>query len=131
MDKGKPPLYFNFNFFDGIPDYHLVGTMEMFVAFKLQIGLEAQVNGLRGDHVSYNEGQVLNAQPLLKAYKDVHEKSDEVNISLTSVPSSLTEKSESQNDFELISSVPEGNFVNCKYWLLGKKKITGKGTAPI
>eukprot|EP00957_Ditylum_brightwellii_P057993 4397610-Ditylum_brightwellii.AAC.1 len=50
MDKGKPPLYFNLNFFDGIPEYHRVGTTEMFVAFELQIGLEAEVNGLRVDH---------------------------------------------------------------------------------
>eukprot|EP00957_Ditylum_brightwellii_P042507 3218353-Ditylum_brightwellii.AAC.1 len=47
MDKDKPPLYFNLNFFDGIPEYHWVGTTDMFVAFELQIGFEAEVNGLR------------------------------------------------------------------------------------
>eukprot|EP00957_Ditylum_brightwellii_P148664 11318440-Ditylum_brightwellii.AAC.1 len=51
IDKGEPLLYYNFNFFDDIPEYHWVCTAEMFVAFKLQIGLEAQVNGLCGDHV--------------------------------------------------------------------------------
>eukprot|EP00957_Ditylum_brightwellii_P115202 8786014-Ditylum_brightwellii.AAC.1 len=74
MDKGKPPLYFNINFFDGIPEYHRVGTTEMFVAFELQIGIEAEVDGLRGDQVSYEEGRILNAQPLLKKYKEVQEK---------------------------------------------------------
>eukprot|EP00957_Ditylum_brightwellii_P122489 9341175-Ditylum_brightwellii.AAC.1 len=47
MPNKKDPLYFNLNFFDGIPEYHRVGTTEMFVAFELQIGLEAEVNGLR------------------------------------------------------------------------------------
>eukprot|EP00957_Ditylum_brightwellii_P119843 9144439-Ditylum_brightwellii.AAC.1 len=42
----------------------------MFVAFELQIGLEAEVNDLREDHVSYEEGRILKAQPLLKAYKE-------------------------------------------------------------
>mmetsp|Transcript_34363 Transcript_34363/g.45980 ORF Transcript_34363/g.45980 Transcript_34363/m.45980 type:complete len:341 (-) Transcript_34363:433-1455(-) len=55
MDKGEPLLY-NLNFFDGIPEYHRVGTTEMFVAFELQIGFEAEVNGLRVDHLAYEEG---------------------------------------------------------------------------
>eukprot|EP00957_Ditylum_brightwellii_P060942 4626706-Ditylum_brightwellii.AAC.1 len=76
MDKGEPLLY-NLNFFDGIPEYHRVGTTEMFVAFELQIGFEAEVNGLRVDHLAYEEGRILNAQPLLKAYKEAHEKSSE------------------------------------------------------
>eukprot|EP00957_Ditylum_brightwellii_P077515 5890039-Ditylum_brightwellii.AAC.1 len=38
----KDALYFNLNFFDGIPEYHWVGTAKMFVAFELQIGLEAE-----------------------------------------------------------------------------------------
>eukprot|EP00957_Ditylum_brightwellii_P136554 10413512-Ditylum_brightwellii.AAC.1 len=63
----------------------------MFVAFKLQIGLEAEVNGLRVDHLAYKKGRILNAQPLLKAYKEAHEKSSESDVSTTAVPSSLTE----------------------------------------
>eukprot|EP00957_Ditylum_brightwellii_P007213 548018-Ditylum_brightwellii.AAC.1 len=42
MGDNKDPLYFNLNFFDGIPEYHRIGTTEMFVAFELQIGLEAE-----------------------------------------------------------------------------------------
>jgi len=41
----------------------------MFVAFELQVGLEAEVNGLREDHLAYEEGQILKTQPLLKDYK--------------------------------------------------------------
>eukprot|EP00957_Ditylum_brightwellii_P001846 142289-Ditylum_brightwellii.AAC.1 len=41
----------------------------MFVAFELQIGLKAEVNGLRVDHLAYEEGQILKAQSLLKDYK--------------------------------------------------------------
>eukprot|EP00957_Ditylum_brightwellii_P010703 811100-Ditylum_brightwellii.AAC.1 len=76
----------------------------MFVAFELQIGLEAQVNGLRGDHVSYEEGRILNAQPMLKAYKEAHEKSSESDVGTTAIPSTLTEKSESQDDMKLIAA---------------------------
>jgi len=68
---------------------------------------------------------------LLKNYKEVQEKSDKVNASATSVPSSLDGKSEDHNDFELISSVLEGNFTNCKYRALGQKEIDGEGMAPI
>mmetsp|Transcript_7216 Transcript_7216/g.9586 ORF Transcript_7216/g.9586 Transcript_7216/m.9586 type:complete len:443 (+) Transcript_7216:1-1329(+) len=130
MDKGKPLLY-NLNFFDGIPEYHRVGTTEMFVAFELQIGYEAEVNGLRVDHLAYEEGRILKAQPLLKAYKEAHEKSSESHVSTTAVPSSLTEKSESQDDMKLIAAVLEGNFFNCKYRALDQREIDGKGTAPI
>eukprot|EP00957_Ditylum_brightwellii_P122134 9314259-Ditylum_brightwellii.AAC.1 len=70
MSNKKDSLYFNLNFFDSIPEYHRVGTTEMFVAFELQIGLESEIKGLREDHVSYEEGRILNAQPLLKAYKE-------------------------------------------------------------
>eukprot|EP00957_Ditylum_brightwellii_P014556 1096016-Ditylum_brightwellii.AAC.1 len=107
MGKGKPPLYYNFNFFDGLPEYHRVGSTEMFVAFELQIGFEAEISGLREDHVSYEEGRILNAQPLLKAYKEAYENVSEVDKSKTSAPSSLAEKSDDHNDFKLISSVLE------------------------
>eukprot|EP00957_Ditylum_brightwellii_P126360 9632736-Ditylum_brightwellii.AAC.1 len=63
----------------------------MFVAFKLQIGLEAEVNCLRADHLVYEEGQILNDQPLLKKYKDAHKNFKEVDIITTSVPSTLSE----------------------------------------
>jgi len=99
----------------------------MFVAFELQIRFEAKVNELRVDHLAYEEGRILKAQPLLKVYKEAHENLNGVDA--TSVPSSLDGKSEDHNDFELISSVLEGNFVNCKYRSLGKTKITRKGTA--
>eukprot|EP00957_Ditylum_brightwellii_P138932 10590149-Ditylum_brightwellii.AAC.1 len=65
----------------------------MFVAFELQIGFEAEVSGLWEDHVLYKEGRILNAQTLLKAYKEVYENVNEVDRSKTSAPSSLTEKS--------------------------------------
>eukprot|EP00957_Ditylum_brightwellii_P188445 14345698-Ditylum_brightwellii.AAC.1 len=42
----------------------------MFVAFELQIGLKAEVNGLRVDHLAYEERQILKSQPLLKAFKE-------------------------------------------------------------
>eukprot|EP00957_Ditylum_brightwellii_P061543 4670291-Ditylum_brightwellii.AAC.1 len=42
----------------------------------------------------------------------------------------MTEKSEDQDDFKLISSVLEGNFSNCKYRALGKQEINGEVTAP-
>eukprot|EP00957_Ditylum_brightwellii_P054761 4149345-Ditylum_brightwellii.AAC.1 len=66
IDKNEPALLYNLYFFDGIPEYHRVGCTEMFVAFELQIGFEAEVNGLRVDHLAYEEGKILNAQPLLK-----------------------------------------------------------------
>eukprot|EP00957_Ditylum_brightwellii_P031603 2396694-Ditylum_brightwellii.AAC.1 len=91
MRNKKDPLYFNLNFFDGIPEYHRVGTTEMFVAFELQIGFKAEVNGLRVDHLAYEEGRILKAQPLLKDYKEAHEKSSESHVSTTAAPSSLTE----------------------------------------
>eukprot|EP00957_Ditylum_brightwellii_P078818 5993870-Ditylum_brightwellii.AAC.1 len=72
----------------------------MFVTFKLQIGLEAEVNGLRVDHLTYEEGRILKAQPQLKAYKDDHKNLKEVDAITTSVPSSLTEKSECQDDMK-------------------------------
>eukprot|EP00957_Ditylum_brightwellii_P096173 7326662-Ditylum_brightwellii.AAC.1 len=84
MGKGEPPLYYNFNFFDSVPEYHRVGTTEMIVAFELQIGLEAEVSGLRQDHLSYEEGRILKAQPLLKEYKEFQEKNNEVDASTTS-----------------------------------------------
>jgi len=128
MSTGDPPLYFNLNFFDGIPEYHRVGSTEMFVAFELQIGLEAEVNGLRKNHLSYEEGRILTAQPLLKTYKESQEKSNEVDASTASAPSFLTED---HDDFKLISSVLEGNFANWKHRELGKKVIAGDGTASI
>eukprot|EP00957_Ditylum_brightwellii_P038859 2937380-Ditylum_brightwellii.AAC.1 len=63
----------------------------MFVAFELQIGLEAEVNGLRVDHLAYEEGRILKFQPLLKAYKDAHKNLKEVDTITTSVPSTLSE----------------------------------------
>jgi len=127
----EPALLYNLNFFDGIPEHHRVGTTEMFVAFELQIGLEAEVNGLRVDHLAYEEGRILNAQPLLKAYKEAQVTSNEVDASTTPVQSSLIEKAEAHDDFKLITAVLEGNFSNCKYQALGQKKIDGEGIAPI
>eukprot|EP00957_Ditylum_brightwellii_P193210 14711650-Ditylum_brightwellii.AAC.1 len=130
MGKGEASLYYNFNFFDGIPEYHQVGSTEMFVAFELQIGLEDEVSGLREDHVSYEERRVLDAQPLLKAYKEAYENVNAVGMSKAPAPSSLAEMSEDNDDFELISSVLGGNFVNCKYREFGKKQIDGEEMAP-
>jgi len=127
MSNKKDPLYFNLNFFDSIPEYHRVGTTEMFVAFELQIGLESEIKGLREDHVSYEEGRILNAQPLLKAYKEAQVTSNEVNSSTTSAPSSLIEMSENQDDFKLITAVLEGNFSNCRYRALDQREIDGEG----
>ena len=90
----------------------------MFVAFELQIVLEADVNGLRADHLVYEEGQIINAQPLLKKYKDAHKNLKKVDTITTSVPSTLSEKSESQDDMKLIAAVLEGNFSNYKYQAL-------------
>eukprot|EP00957_Ditylum_brightwellii_P020433 1540527-Ditylum_brightwellii.AAC.1 len=45
----------------------------MFVAFELQIGLKKEIEGLRKTHDAYEEGRILNAQPLLKMYKEVQE----------------------------------------------------------
>eukprot|EP00957_Ditylum_brightwellii_P057154 4330535-Ditylum_brightwellii.AAC.1 len=73
MHNKNDSLYFNLKFFDGIPEYHW------------------EVNGLRVDHFVYKEGRILNAQQLLKAYKEAHKKSSESNVSTTAVPSSLTE----------------------------------------
>eukprot|EP00957_Ditylum_brightwellii_P093525 7121725-Ditylum_brightwellii.AAC.1 len=103
----------------------------MFVAFELQIGLEVEVSGLRQVHASHEEGRILNAQPLLKAYKEAHENANEVDASTTSVPSSMSEMLEIGDDLKLITSVLEGNFANCKYRALGKEEIYGEGTAPI
>eukprot|EP00957_Ditylum_brightwellii_P158748 12083300-Ditylum_brightwellii.AAC.1 len=84
------PLLYNLNFFDGIPEYHQVGCTEMFVAFELQIGLEAEVNGLREDHLAYEEGRILKAQPLLKAFKEqTRENLNDVD-KVTFLPSCLT-----------------------------------------
>eukprot|EP00957_Ditylum_brightwellii_P064554 4898625-Ditylum_brightwellii.AAC.1 len=64
----------------------------MFVAFELQIGLETEVNGLRKDHLVYEEGRILKAQPLLKAFKEqTQENLHQIDASTTSMPSSLTE----------------------------------------
>eukprot|EP00957_Ditylum_brightwellii_P059426 4511822-Ditylum_brightwellii.AAC.1 len=103
----------------------------MFVAFELQIGLEAQVNGLHGDHVSYEEGGILNAQQLLKKYKDAHKNLKEVGTITTPVLSTLSEKSERQDDMKLVMAVLEGNFSNCKYCALDQKEIDREGAAPI
>jgi len=132
IDDKKDPLYYNLNFFDGIPEYHRVGTTEMFVAFELQIGLEAEVSGLRQDHVSYEEGRILKAQPLLKAFKEqAQDNLNKVGANTTPAPSSLIEKSEVQDGFKLITAVLEGNFANCKYRALDQKTIDGEGTAPV
>jgi len=130
MGKGESPLYYNFNFFDGLPEYHRVGSTEMFVAFELQIGFEAEVSGLREDHVSYEEGRILKHQPLLKGYKESKEKINKVDTSTASAPYSLNGKSEDHVDFKLIAAVLEGNFSNCKYRALDQKEIDGKGTTP-
>eukprot|EP00957_Ditylum_brightwellii_P119402 9108991-Ditylum_brightwellii.AAC.1 len=85
----------------------------MFVAFELQIGFEAEVSGLREDHVSYEEGRILKHQPLLKGYKESKEKINKVDTSTASAPYSLNGKSEDHVDFKLIAAVLEGNFSNC------------------
>jgi len=124
-------LLYNLNFFDGIPEYHRIGTTEIFVAFELQIGLKAEVSRLRKDHDAYEGRRILKAQPLLKHYKEAQTDSNNVNKSKTSFPSSLIEESEHQDDVELISAVLGGNFSNCKYRALGKKEIGGIGTIPM
>mmetsp|Transcript_12673 Transcript_12673/g.18731 ORF Transcript_12673/g.18731 Transcript_12673/m.18731 type:complete len:243 (+) Transcript_12673:2-730(+) len=103
----------------------------MFVAFELQIGLEAEVNGLRKDHLAYEEGRILKAQPLLKAYKESKGESNKLYTNKTSAPSSMAEKAEGCNDFKLITAVLEGIFSNCKYQAVGKKAIDGEGTVVI
>jgi hypothetical protein len=101
------------------------------VAFELQIGLEAEVSSLCQDHLAYEEGQILKAQPLLRKYKESQEKNNGVNTNTTFVSSSLMNKSEDHDDFKLISSVIESNFDNYRYQALGKEKIDGKGMTPI
>eukprot|EP00957_Ditylum_brightwellii_P066137 5018571-Ditylum_brightwellii.AAC.1 len=105
----QTPIVLQLKFFDGIPEYHQVGTTEMFVPFELQIGLEAKVNGLCGAHELYKEGQILNTQPLLKDYKEAHKKSRESDVSTTAAPSSLIET----------------------YRALGQKEIDGERISPI
>jgi len=131
IDNKEPALLFNFNFFDVVPEYHRVGSTEMCVAFELQIGLEIEVSGLREDHLAYEEGRILKAQPLLKGYKEAQENINHVERITTSLSPSSVKTSEDHNDLELISSVLEGNFSNCKYRELGKKEIVGEGMAPI
>jgi len=55
IENKQHALLFNLNFFDGVSEYHRVGCTEMFVAFELQIGLEAEINGLREDHLEKGE----------------------------------------------------------------------------
>jgi len=131
IENKQHALLFNLNFFDGVPEYHRVGCTEMFVAFELQIGLEAEINGLREDHLAYEERRILEAQPLLKRYKESKEKINKVNASTTPVPSNMIEKAEDYNDFRLITAVLGGNFSNCKYRELDQKEIRGEGTAPM
>eukprot|EP00957_Ditylum_brightwellii_P141555 10784229-Ditylum_brightwellii.AAC.1 len=64
IDNKEPALLFNFNFSNGFSEHHQVGSTEMFVAFELQIGYEAEINDLREDHLVYEEGRILKAQPL-------------------------------------------------------------------
>jgi len=56
----------------------------MFVAFELQIGLEAEVVELRKDHLAYERGRILESQPLLNAYLEAIKDNKEL-----SSPSSL------------------------------------------
>lgn len=66
--KKEVPLWFNFNFFLEIPEFHRVGQCEMFVACELQIGLTEEVNSHRKTHVAYEKDRILLSQPLLKNY---------------------------------------------------------------
>jgi len=117
----------------------------MFVAFELQIGLKGEIEMLRETHVSYEEGRILNSQPLLKAYKDAHENLNEVDASTTSTPSSLTKKAKDHDDFKIITALslkeispfPPIHFLSnqihniCNYCVLGQKEMEGEGTASI
>uniref|UniRef100_A0A7S4UUQ7 Uncharacterized protein n=1 Tax=Ditylum brightwellii TaxID=49249 RepID=A0A7S4UUQ7_9STRA len=131
IGNGESPLHYNFNFFDGVPEYHRVGSSEVFVAFELQIGLKDEVIGLREDHKAYEEGCILESLPSLKAYKEANKGSGNITTNMTSVSSPSTEMSEIDDDFKLITAVLEGNFSNCKHRALGEKKINGRGTTPM
>eukprot|EP00957_Ditylum_brightwellii_P138285 10540434-Ditylum_brightwellii.AAC.1 len=81
--------------------------------------------------------RIPNAQPLLKKYKEVPEKSDEDSSGITSAPSSLTKKSDVQDDMKLIVAVLESNSPNAgiAHWtreklMVGDGSICTKETMP-
>ena len=51
MKENKKPLWYNFNFFHTMPEYHHVGQSEMIVSYELQIGLSEEINSHRKSHV--------------------------------------------------------------------------------
>ena len=66
--KKKEVLWYNFNFFHQVPEYHRVGQSKMYVASELQIGLTSEVISHRKSHDAYERDRILSNQPLLKNY---------------------------------------------------------------
>lgn len=64
----KSPRVYNFNFFDLVPEYHLVGNTEIFVAFELQIGLASEIEEPGKNYVAYEGSRILESQILLNSY---------------------------------------------------------------
>ena len=85
--KKTSPLWYNFNFFYQVPEYHRIGNNELYVGFELQIGLRSEINFYRSNnnHATakkkpntsskmttmydpYTKERILSDQPLLKNY---------------------------------------------------------------
>lgn len=107
------PLWYNFNFFHQIPEYHRVGFSEMFVAFELQIGLNDEINSHRKSHVAYERERILANQPLLKNYLDVVASQTTADGGSTGSSSLSTNFSNcSKEDIKLIDNVLMGKIAS-------------------
>lgn len=103
QNERETPVWYNFNFFVQMPEYHRVGQSEIFVACELQIGLREEINKHRNDHIAYERNRILSSQPLLKNYDSSIKKAVENESSAENLVNSP------DSDSELIKKVLLGN----------------------
>ncbi|KAJ1452717.1 hypothetical protein M885DRAFT_526059 [Pelagophyceae sp. CCMP2097] len=62
---------YNMNFFIGAPNYYQAGLAAAYIcACEVQLGVAALVTALRRDHAPYERQRILDALPVLEAYKE-------------------------------------------------------------